>query len=209
MLFEDYRKLFESFKGVLKNYPEDNESLKTHFSLISVKIKHIDIFKKCLARHLESSDFFPSHLEIFSQLNYIISNEPKTANTETTYEMGKRINWLIWDIEQKVRDITDYQKRNLPRAVKICNRELKELQTELDWRQGRISKPVSKFDSMSQELKNLYDNLYNKQIALVACKENANFCDRLKIEIRQIEIEISKQERLEGVNKPEEIEVPF
>lgn len=208
MLFEDYKKLLESFKGVLKNYPENEEALKVHFALITMKIGDFELLKKCFSKHLMVSDFFPSHIEIFSYLNSILSSSEKIESKENAYEMGKRVNWLIWEIEERVRQITDFQKRNKPRAVKILNRELKALQLELDWRQGRIEKPVSKYDLMSKELKELHDKLINKQIVLIACKKDEVYCDGIKAEIRQIEIEISKQERIEG--KQEEIlDVPF
>lgn len=114
--------------------------------------------------------------------------------------------WLRFIIDDKKQMLKEFADK--PRAVRVLKREIEVYQKMLEDSQGMTPMP-SKYDDMSPMLKALHDTLINKQIALVACKENANFCDRLKIEIRQIEIEISKQERLEGVSKEIEEPLPF
>jgi len=204
MIFNDYMKFITPFNEILKGFPSEESTFKIHFEDCKKSIKDFELFKKCWNQWRLISIFFPSHLDLMTQINAIIMSQPKVENTETAYDMGKRVNWLIWEIEQKVRDITDYQKRNKPRAVKICNRELKKLQFELDWRQGRTEKPVDKFDNMSPELKDLHDKLYNKQMVLIACKKDEVYCDNIKAEIREIEKKIAVVE-----NKQIEIEIPF
>lgn len=64
MLFEDYKNLMVSFKGVLKNYPEHEESLKVHFALITMKIQDFEVLKLAMMAHLSKSDWFPSHIDL-------------------------------------------------------------------------------------------------------------------------------------------------
>lgn len=98
--------------------------------------------------------------------------------------------WLHFIIEDKKQMLKEFADK--PRAVRVLKREIEVYQRQLEDSQNFTPKPTI-YDDMSPMLKALHDTLINKQIALVACKENANFCDRLKVEIRQIEIEISKQ----------------
>lgn len=140
-----------------------------------------------------------------------MAKEEKRYSPEEIMEFQKQDKprhqkWLHFIIEDKKQMLKEFADK--PRAVRVLKREIDVYQKMLEDSQGMTPMP-SKYDDMSPMLKSLHDTLINKQIALVACKENINFCDRLKIEIRQIEIEISKQERLEGVNKQEEVEIPF
>lgn len=191
MIFEDYIKFIMPFKEICKGFPLEHETLVIHFDDCNKRIKDLSLFIKCWNQWRQHSPFFPSHVDLADQVNSIITSQPKIETKETAYDLGKRVNWLIWEIEQKVRAITEYQSRNLHRAVKILNRELKELQFELDWRQGRAEKPVNKYDGMEPELKALYDQLINKQLVLVACKKEETFCDNIKAEIRAIENKIA------------------
>ena len=61
MLYEDYLKIILTFKGILKNYPEDVETLKVHFTLIKFEINDFEQFKFCLLNHLKISDWLPTH----------------------------------------------------------------------------------------------------------------------------------------------------
>jgi hypothetical protein len=126
---------------------------------------------------------------------------------ESVYELSRRVNWLKWEIDQRKRDIDDYTKRGKVNGVKIATHEMTNFQIELDWRQGRIEKPVSKYDNMSKDMLDLHDQLINKQIVLVANK-STSLKEKIINEIRLIEIQIEKQKRLEG--KLKEIQpVPF
>lgn len=84
MIYEDYLKTILTFKGILKNYPEEVENLKVHFSLIMLKIKDFDEFKFCLLEHLKISDWFPTHIDLFKHLE--LFHKIKKEKEETKEE---------------------------------------------------------------------------------------------------------------------------
>jgi hypothetical protein len=115
------------------------------------------------------------------------------------------IKWLYFIIaDKKQMAVALINKKN---AHRILMREAEHYQKELNLLIGFTPEP-SEFDDLSSEMKALKDKLINKQNALIACKSNKEYVQKLESELRIIEIEIEKQERLEGKSKELE-ETPF
>jgi len=133
-----------------------------------------------------------------------MAKEEKRYTPEEIMEFQKQDKprhqkWLHFIIEDKKQMLKEFADK--PRAVRVLKREIEVYQKQLEDSQGMTPIP-SKYDDMTPELKELHDNLINKQIALVACKENANFCDRLKVEVRIIENKIAVLENKQLENVP-------
>lgn len=64
MLYEDYIAIVSVFREILKATPETTEALKIHFSLIKPFVQSSHDFKRAIIKHMETSHYFPSHIEI-------------------------------------------------------------------------------------------------------------------------------------------------
>lgn len=78
MTFEDYNKVIQDFKGLRFYHHGDPDFYKSHFKLIGVFIKTTDGLRKCFERHSETSDVFPSHIDLKKSLNELLNQRANT-----------------------------------------------------------------------------------------------------------------------------------
>ena len=126
MNFQDYNSVVSKFNGILKNPPMDAEAYKTHFLLIAEKITNFEVFKLCFQKHLETSDWFPSHIDLIKHSENIKGSlrEKLMAMHPTSIQ----IKSLKKQIEDKTDEFIynkDYKK------IDILRKELFDLQDKV------------------------------------------------------------------------------
>ncbi len=122
MNFSDYKAVTEKFNGILKNPPLDAQAFKTHFYLVSEKIKDVEIFKESFKRHVDGSDFFPSHLDLIKNAVRIEFEKLINFKRTDTYELEKQKLFKL--IEDKNYEFISNKD---PLKVDILRKELHEL----------------------------------------------------------------------------------
>lgn len=68
MTFDEYKQIILLFNKILKFPPDTEQAFKTHYMLITLKIKDVETFKHCLNKHLEKSADFPTHIDLYKHL---------------------------------------------------------------------------------------------------------------------------------------------
>lgn len=152
MLFEDYKKLMVSFKHVLKNYPENEESFKVHFALITMKIKDFETLKSAMMVHLSKSDWFPSHIDL------IKNSIPALPDTSCHGIFDEKDVW-----HRHIKNIlVDKFSLNVPKVGTWEYRMRTDLQVD-KWC-NQISKAFDKFEKQYHELSFPVEIVFNEDI---------------------------------------------
>lgn len=79
MNFEQYSDYVGLYNGILKNTPVNAAVYRTHYDLICLKIKNIEVFIACFQKHVSDSDWFPTHVDLFKYLPEIEKEIKKEA----------------------------------------------------------------------------------------------------------------------------------
>lgn len=91
MNYQDYKTFIKPFNPILKNTPITGEAFEAHFHLIQLKITNLEVFQMAFMEHLKTSDFFPSHIDI--------------------YKHGEAIAQKIWERDQnQIPEIVEFKR---------------------------------------------------------------------------------------------------
>lgn len=112
--------------------------------------------------------------------------------------------WLRFIIAEKRQLAVEYKDKKM--ASKIYLREAMVYEEELRLAIGQSPLPDSHCD-LSETMAKLYETLYSKQSLLIIGKGSKGQ-DKYEADVRLAELEIQKQERIEGISK-ELSAVPF
>jgi len=117
--------------------------------------------------------------------------------------LEKHKEWLSFIIKDKEQSIFEF--RGKEKQVRILTSERDHYAEEPKQLTG-YTKVVQEFEN--EELKELYGQILNKNIAIIACKKDTVYCDQKRAEIRVLERKIKE---LEGKSKAEitEDSIPF
>ena len=114
------------------------------------------------------------------------------------------MSWLKFIIAEKRALAVEYKDKKI--ASKIYLRSANVYEEELNLLVGRTPIPDS-HSEMSEKMASLYEILYSKQSLLIIGKGGKSQA-KYEQDVRLAEIEIEKQEKIEGINK-ELVDVPF
>jgi hypothetical protein len=133
MLYEDYYKTIIIFKGILKNFPEDNETFKVHFTCIRLKIETYEQFRYCLMEHLKISDWFPTHIDLFIHTeDYLVIKNKKAEDSDPLLAEIKRLKAsLEWQNDVFIANKDPALIDRLRYDIHETESKLKKLETKL------------------------------------------------------------------------------
>lgn len=115
------------------------------------------------------------------------------------------IKWLYFIIDDKKLSLAEFAGKE--KQTRLLNREIAYYQKALSKAIG-FTQENEDDNFGSEELKNLYGQILNKQIVLIACKKDDVYCDQKRAEIRALEKKIKEIEAKEKT-KIEDEKIPF
>ncbi len=150
MVFEDYMKFVMVYKNNCVGFPLEKETLFIHFQDCSLKIKDIEVFKRCFYKFREFSQYWPSHIDLIK----LSLPELPPIDAEDVLRRRGAYHEAIHNY------LCDYYGLSLPGGQEITN----SLRTSYDKWLNSIRYYLPKFIEDYKDLKTDNTQIFNEKV---------------------------------------------